>query len=37
MSEIASHLEMGPRPGVQYPQVVQYCGNCGMPLEVIVQ
>lgn len=24
---------LGPQPGVQYPLVIEYCGNCSMPLE----
>jgi len=24
---------LGPLPGVQYPLVMEYCGNCSMPLE----
>ncbi|XP_036343038.1 density-regulated protein homolog [Rhagoletis pomonella] len=29
----AERLKLGPREGVTYPLVVQYCGNCTMPLE----
>lgn len=27
-------LKMGPKPGVNYPIHVIYCGNCTMPIEV---
>ena len=26
-------LPVGPQPGVKYPILVQYCGNCSMPFE----
>ena len=26
-------LLVGPQPGVKYPIIVEYCGNCGMPFE----
>merc|ERR1712156_1327449 len=26
-------LPVGPQPGVNYPLVVEYCGNCSMPFE----
>lgn len=28
-----SRLTMGPKPGVNYPLEVLYCGNCSMPIE----
>ncbi|KAB0793911.1 hypothetical protein PPYR_01147 [Photinus pyralis] len=28
-----SRLAMGPKPGVNYPLDVLYCGNCSMPIE----
>lgn len=34
MTEIPEHLASGPKDGVTYPLIVQYCGNCSMPLEV---
>jgi hypothetical protein len=29
-----SGLPVGPKPDVQYPLTVLYCGNCGLPTEV---
>ena len=26
-------LPVGPQPGVKYPIIVEYCGNCSMPFE----
>lgn len=34
MIDPAERLKLGPKEGVTYPLVVQYCGNCTMPLEV---
>jgi hypothetical protein len=36
MTEItlAEKLKSGPKDGIRYPISVQYCGNCGMPIEV---
>lgn len=31
---LAEKLKIGPKDGVEYPIVVQYCGNCTMPIEV---
>ena len=31
---VADRLKLGPREGVNYPLIVQYCGNCSMPIEV---
>jgi len=28
-----SPLPVGPQPGVKYPLVIEYCGNCSMPFE----
>lgn len=33
-SVTASGLPIGPIPGVEYPVIVIYCGNCGLPVEV---
>lgn len=33
MIDPAERLKLGPKEGVTYPLVVQYCGNCTMPLE----
>ncbi|XP_055389712.1 density-regulated protein homolog [Condylostylus longicornis] len=33
MTEIEMRLKIGPREGVVYPLIVQYCGNCSMPIE----
>lgn len=30
---IPEHLLAGPKPGLNYPLIVQYCGHCTMPLE----
>jgi len=32
LANLAS-LPVGPQPGVTYPLVVEYCGNCSLPLE----
>lgn len=32
----SSSLALGPQPGVKYPISVLYCGNCSMPIEVIL-
>lgn len=29
-----SGLPVGPKPDVEYPLTVLYCGNCGLPTEV---
>ena len=29
-----SGLPVGPKPDVNYPLTVLYCGNCGLPTEV---
>jgi len=33
MSDTECGLPLGPQPGVTYPLIVEYCGNCSMPLE----
>jgi len=33
MSVVKSPLPVGPQPGVKYPLLVEYCGNCSMPFE----
>lgn len=30
-----SGLPVGPKPGIEYPIKVLYCGNCGLPTEVL--
>ncbi|XP_026482189.1 density-regulated protein homolog [Ctenocephalides felis] len=30
---IPEKLQIGPKPDVTYPIIVQYCGNCSMPIE----
>ena len=30
---VPEKLKMGPKEGVSYPLIVQYCGNCTMPIE----
>lgn len=32
-----SGLPVGPKPDVEYPLTVLYCGNCGLPTEVNIQ
>ena len=32
MTDVAE-LPVGPQPGVKYPVVMEYCGNCTMPFE----
>lgn len=34
MTELQEKLQIGPRSGVHYPVIVNYCGNCTMPIEV---
>ncbi|XP_037933197.1 density-regulated protein homolog [Teleopsis dalmanni] len=31
--EVPEKLKLGPRDGVEYPLIVNYCGNCTMPIE----
>lgn len=33
MVDLAQKLAIGPKPDVQYPLSVLYCGNCSMPIE----
>jgi len=34
MSKVAcGPLPVGPQPGMKYPQLVEYCGNCSLPFE----
>lgn len=37
MAEVEQpEFRLGPDPNVTYPLQVQYCGNCSLPLEVIL-
>ena len=34
--ENKAELCVGPDPNASYPIQVQYCGNCSLPIEVII-